>query len=112
MEVNLPGGTRVATLALIERQGSHFLLLPALGPGESGVVGGIARLSNGDEELPAQWLAVNLSDQRIKKIILVLGRRSGVCCLEWLHWLQEPAYRAGIAGRIDEAKRIQTVERA
>ena len=104
--------TGVVTLHSIERQGSHIHLFPLRRPGDGGVVGGIARLPNDDDEMPLQRLAVNLCDQRVKKIILVLGRRSGACRLERLHRRQEPAYRDGIARRIDEAKRIQAMERA
>src|SRR4029453_2945703 len=68
------------------------------------------RLPNDDDEAPLQWLAVYRCDQRVKQIILVLRYRSGACRLERLHRRHQPAYRNGIARRIDEAKRIQTME--
>ena len=57
-----------------ERQGSDIHLFPPRRPGNGGVVGRIARLSNDDDEMPAQRLAVDLCDQCVEKIIFVLGR--------------------------------------
>ena len=75
-------------------------------------MGEIARLSNDDDEMPSQRLALEICDERVKEIVFVVGCRSGACRLERLLGRQQPAYRDGIARRIDEAKRMQSVVRA
>ena len=55
--------------------------------------------------------AVNLCDQRVEQEVLVLGI-GRVFRLPRLRGRQDPAHRCGLAGCVDEAKRIQAVERA
>src|SRR5262249_25547244 len=102
---------RVVALDRIERQGPDVQLFAIRWPGDAGIVCRIARLPHDDDEAPLQRLAVNLCDERVEKIVLVLRRRSSAGLFERLYRLQGPAYRGRNAGRIDEAKRIQTVER-
>jgi len=102
----------VVTLHLVERQCSHVHLLPPRRPGDAGVVGRIARLSNDDDEMPVQRLTVNLCNQSVEKIIPVLGYRASACRFERLRWRQDPAYRDGGARCVGEAKRIEAMERA
>src|SRR4030095_640750 len=64
------------------------------------------------DEAPLQRLALYRGDHRVKEKILALRRRTGARRLERLHRCHQPAYRDGIARRIDEAKRIETMERA
>src|SRR5205823_4824329 len=99
------------TFHSIEDQSSYIDLLALGRPGDGGIVGRITGLPNDDDEAPLQRLAVDRGDQRVKEIILALSRRSGVR-LERLHRHQQPAHWDGIAGRIDETKRVQTMERA
>src|SRR5215467_14765426 len=107
IEVEIRRGAGLIAFHSIERQGSYIDLLALRWPGDGGVVGGIARLSDDDDEAPLQRLAVNLCDQRDEQEVLVLGR-SG---LPRLRGRQDPAHRCGLVGRVDEAKRIQAVER-
>src|SRR5439155_25413037 len=85
---------------------------PLRRPGDAGVVGRVARLSNDDEEMPVLRLAVNLCNQSVEKIILILGYRGSACRFERLSGRQDPAYRDGGAGCVGEAKRIETMESA
>src|SRR5215470_7859704 len=107
-QVDVPRDTGVVTLDSVERQRADVDLFPSRRPGNGGVVGRVTWLADDDDEIPLQRLAVNLCDQRFEQEVLVLGR-SG---LPWLRGRQDPAHRCGLAGRVDETKRIQAVEHA
>jgi len=49
---------------------------PAVRPGNGGVVRGIARLPDDDDEMPPQRLPPDLCDQRIEQIILLFRHRA------------------------------------
>src|SRR5262245_36060309 len=63
VEVDVGRRTRAFSLHPIERQGGYLEAFAVRRPGDRGVVGGIARLPDDDDQTPAQRLTTDLSDQ-------------------------------------------------
>src|SRR5260370_10658496 len=68
----------------------------------------MGRLSNDEEQTPAEVLPMDLRDEFIEQVILVGW--GGASRLERRHRFQDPAHRSRLARRIRETERIQTVE--
>src|SRR6266849_9517185 len=89
VEVDVRGGAEFLRLDSIERQHANIHLLAVRRPADAGVVGRIARLSNNDDQTPAEPLLMDLRDELIEQAILVPW--GGASRLERLHRFQNPA---------------------
>src|ERR1700674_3431136 len=98
---------------MVDGDGSDIHMFAVVGPGDRGVVGGIARLSERDYKLPSQRLLrrlVDALDERVEEVILVLlCGLSGAGFHKRLHRDRRPADRNRVARGIDETECVEAV---
>src|SRR5215471_2002686 len=110
VEVDVGGRAHVFRLDPVEGQGARVELLPIGRPCDGGVVRGIFRPADDQDEPPAQRLPAYPGDQAVEEVVLVSGRGARLVRLERLQRRQDPANRRGASGRIDEPEGVEAVE--